>query len=95
MAAHGNRILETTLPLSLIDLSFMRTTTTCQVFTSECERGFTVQMLVTHTTYRISYVENPVGGWKLPAGKQFWDGIGGESVCDAHLDWDWSATPFW
>jgi peptidoglycan hydrolase-like protein with peptidoglycan-binding domain len=36
------------------------------------------------------------GGWTRPAGKQFWDGSQGESVCNTGaLDWDWSPTRFW
>ena len=35
------------------------------------------------------------GGWSKPAGKQFWDGANGESVCGVEMDWDWSATRFW
>ncbi len=42
------------------------------------------------------FVNNPYGGWTAPAGKQFWDGAGGEVVCGTGaLDWDWSAKPFW
>ena len=38
----------------------------------------------------------PYGGWILPAGKQFWDGGGGEAICGTgDLDWDWSERPFW
>ena len=37
----------------------------------------------------------PYGGWIDPAGKQFWDGVDGEIVCDLPLDWDWSPSPFW
>ena len=35
------------------------------------------------------------GGWRTPSGKQFWDGVTGEQICGADLDWDWSAVPFW
>ncbi|CUG93286.1 Hypothetical protein, putative [Bodo saltans] len=36
------------------------------------------------------------GGWDRPAGKQFWDGSQGESICNSgELDWDWSAKRFW
>jgi peptidoglycan hydrolase-like protein with peptidoglycan-binding domain len=36
------------------------------------------------------------GGWTRPAGKQFWDGSQGESVCGTGaLDWDWSEKRFW
>jgi len=93
MAAHGNRISETILQPFRIGLSFTRTTTTCQVSTSERWRRLIFHFLA--LLIRFSYVENPVGGWKSAAGKQFWDGADGESVCDAHLDWDWSASPFW
>lgn len=37
----------------------------------------------------------PYGGWDKPSGKQFWDGIDGEQICDTDLDWDWSLIPFW
>jgi hypothetical protein len=36
------------------------------------------------------------GGWSAPAGKQFWDGSQGESICNSgELDWDWSNKRFW
>ena len=38
---------------------------------------------------------SPVAYNRILSGKQFWDGVGGESVCGADLDWDWSAAPFW
>ena len=37
----------------------------------------------------------PYGGWKVPAGKQFYDGIAPEIVCGIPLDWDWSPEQFW
>jgi hypothetical protein len=94
MAAHGNRISETILPPFRIGLLFTPTTTTCQASMSERWRCLIFRLQLALLT-RFSYVENPVGGWKWAAGKQFWDGVDGESVCGAHLDWDWSATPFW
>lgn len=35
------------------------------------------------------------GGWETPAGKQFYDGIDPEILCDIPLDWDWSPSAFW
>lgn len=37
----------------------------------------------------------PYGGWKSASGKQFWDGVSPEIMCDIALDWDWSPAPFW
>lgn len=42
------------------------------------------------------FPRNGYGGWKTPAGKQFWDGQQGEKICGTGpLDWDWSSEPFW
>ena len=37
----------------------------------------------------------PYGGWKFASGKQFWDGVSPEILCNLPLDWDWSPVPFW
>lgn len=37
----------------------------------------------------------PFGGWDHAAGKQFWDGVDDEILCDLPLDWDWSPDAFW
>ena len=37
----------------------------------------------------------PYGGWDKASGKQFYDGIDPEILCDLPLDWDWSPAPFW
>lgn len=42
------------------------------------------------------WFDTPYGGWTAPAGKQFWDGSEGETICGTGaLDWDWSPKPFW
>ena len=37
----------------------------------------------------------PYGGWTHASGKQFFDGLSPEIVCNIPLDWDWSPTRFW
>ena len=37
----------------------------------------------------------PYGGWTRVSGKQFWDGVSPEVLCNLPLDWDWSPEPFW
>jgi hypothetical protein len=41
------------------------------------------------------YDFSPYGGWTAAAGKQFFDGVQPEVLCDLPLDWDWSPEPFW
>ena len=41
------------------------------------------------------YDFKPFGGWKAAAGKQFYDGVSPEIICNLPLDWDWSPRPFW
>jgi hypothetical protein len=37
----------------------------------------------------------PYGGWARASGKQFFDGLAPEVLCDLPLDWDVSPEPFW
>ena len=41
------------------------------------------------------YNYSPYGGWEVASGKQFWDAVDDEIVCDISLDWDWSPISFW
>jgi hypothetical protein len=45
------------------------------------------------STYDWDYA--PYGGWLKASGKQFFDGVSPEVLCNLPLDWDWSPTPFW
>ena len=45
------------------------------------------------STYDFDFA--PYGGWAAAAGKQFWDGIDPEILCEVPMDWDWSPAPFW